>query len=166
MWLVLEPSRRRLAHLDWDFEFPLYLLYLYRWCRKILLKQFCSDFIRNGHVHATLGMQPLIFKGWESKKFWMPSISQTTGCPTTGVNSNHSSNCWLAWRIVICLGVVIAKSLRFILVYGTWGLCKNFLGKSEFGPQIFGLNYQFSMKNINSVCNLANTFRCYYCNKP
>ena len=45
---------------------------------------------------------------------------------------------------MICLGVVIAKSLRFILVYGTWGLCKNFLGKSEwkseFSPQIFGLD--------------------------
>ena len=29
---------------------------------------------------------------------------------------------------MICLGVVIAKSLRFVLMYDTWGFCQNFIG--------------------------------------
>ena len=54
---------------------------------------------------------------------------------------------------MICFGVVIAKTLRFILVYDTWGLSKKFLGKSrwksEFGSKSFGLDCQFSKKTIN-----------------
>ena len=28
---------------------------------------------------------------------------------------------------MICLGVVIAKSLRFVLMYDTWVFCQNFI---------------------------------------
>ena len=28
---------------------------------------------------------------------------------------------------MICFGVVIAKSLRFVLMYDTWGFCQNII---------------------------------------
>ena len=30
---------------------------------------------------------------------------------------------------MICFGVVIAKTLRFVLMYDTWGFCQNIIGK-------------------------------------
>ena len=65
-------------YLDWDSKFSSYSLYLYRLCRKILLKPFCSESIGN-----ILRKDPLIlrystdFNFYKDRKGEWPCASHT-----------------------------------------------------------------------------------------
>ena len=69
---------RTCYYLDWDSKFSSYSLYLYRLCRKILLKPFCSDSIGN-----ILIKDPLIlrystdFNFYKDRKGEWPCASHT-----------------------------------------------------------------------------------------
>ena len=57
------------------------------------------------------------------------ALEGATGCLMTGVKSNHILKSGIVGRITKNFNVVIGKSVRFVLVYETWGLCKYNIGE-------------------------------------